>query len=147
MARIIVRPQGLISPSSQIIGVGAGGFRDEFTGSSLNTDIWLPYDRDGDRVNGDPNVVRPDHIIVSGGQCGILNTYSAGAYVGTDAFEADITRDYASGQMATRGSWLYGDFEASIRTAGGAGTGALFWMLGDAWKPLISSPRRASCYS
>lgn len=116
---------------------------DTFNGSSVDTSIWTVYNRDGDRVNGDVNVVRPQNAVVSGGALGILVQYSSGAYPGYDSADnTTITRDYASAQIASKQSWLYGTFDARIKTAGGAGVGPLFWMLGDGWK--ASQPTTAN---
>jgi beta-glucanase (GH16 family) len=109
---------------------------DDFLGSSVDNSKWNVYNRDGDRINGDPNVVRPGNVTVSGGNLNILSSFSSGAYVGHTSEDPtnDITRDYACAQLASRQSWLYGTFDARVMTAGGVGTGPLFWMLGDGWK-------------
>ena len=50
-------------------------------------------------------------------------------YTGTD----NVTRDYTSARMLTRGkwSWTYGRIEASIKIPRGQGIWPAFWMLGD----------------
>ncbi len=112
----------------------ARNFFDDFPGSAIDTSKWTVYDRDGDDVNGDVNVVRPANATLSGGNLNILAEYIAGGVTGSDTTSGDATRYYATAQLATKKSWRYGRFEARVKTAGGAGIGPLFWMLGDGWK-------------
>lgn len=108
---------------------------DDFNGSTLNTNLWNAITRDGDRVNGDANVVRAQNAIVTGGCLEILCEYIAEGVIGTDLLEGDQIRNYASAQVLSRQSFLYGKFEARIQTGGGTGVGPLLWLLADAWKP------------
>jgi beta-glucanase (GH16 family) len=118
-------------------------FFDDFPNSSVDSSKWEVYDRDGDRVNSELNVVRPANAQVSGGILSILAQYSLNAYSGYDAADnTSITRSYATAQIATKQTFLYGTFEARIKAASAAGTWPLFWMLGYGWQ--ASQPTTAN---
>jgi beta-glucanase (GH16 family) len=124
-----------ILASGSRLFVETGEFFDDFSGSSVDATKWTVYDRDGDRANTELNVVRPANVVVSGGSLGILAEYSLDAFSGYDsADDTTITRSYATAQIATKRTFLYGTFDARIKPCGAAGTWPLFWMLGASWQ-------------
>jgi beta-glucanase (GH16 family) len=135
---------GVITQSSHPVTTGAGvAFFDDFTGSTVNLAKWDVYNRDGDRANSELNVVQPANAVVSGGTLAVLAQYSLNGYSGYDSADnTSITRSYATAQIATKQTFLYGTFEARIKAASAAGTWPLFWMLGYGWQ--ASQPTTAN---
>jgi beta-glucanase (GH16 family) len=120
-----------------------GSFFDDFSGSSVDTSKWEVYDRDGDRLNEELNVVRPANAVVSGGTLKIVSEYSLNAFEGYDAADDTTeTRSYATAQIATKQTFLYGTFDARVKADPATGTWPLFWMLGHAWQ--ASQPTTAN---
>lgn len=118
-------------------------FFDDFSGSSVDSSKWEVYDRDGDRANSELNVVRPANAVVSGGKLAIVSEYDLDAFSGYDAEDETFeTRSYATAQIATKQTFLYGIFEARIKADPATGTWPLFWMLGHAWQ--ASQPTTAN---
>jgi beta-glucanase (GH16 family) len=125
---------GRCSGGLQVLNHAGTVFFDDFSGSSVNASKWEVYDRDSDLANSEDNAVRPQNATLSGGVLSILSEYIPAGITAHDSIAGDRTVFYASAQIATKDTFLYGTFDARIKPAGGTGIWPLFWMLGHAWQ-------------
>lgn len=113
-------------------------FRDDFSGTQLDTMKWHPHDMFCGTRNNELQAYIPGQVSVAGGQCRMLAekkdvTY---AYCGQPA----IAKQYASGVVVSIDKFdqKYGYFEASCRSPSGRGLWPAFWLLPyDKWPPEI----------
>jgi len=115
-------------------------FSDEFSGSSLDTQLWRPNRSGGDSVDGPFNpslegaAFSPANVVVRGGDL-VLSLASGSAEVGGETYA------FTSGTVSTQGLAVLedGDYvEARVRVPGGAGLWPAFWAVTDgSWPPEI----------
>jgi beta-glucanase (GH16 family) len=126
---------GVIQISGHPVATGAGvAFFDDFSGTQVDLSKWENYNRDSDLANSELNAVRPQNAIVSGGVLTILHEHIPEGITATDSIAGSRTVYYATAQLATKQTFLYGTFEARVKPGDAAGTWPLVWLLGSGWQ-------------
>jgi beta-glucanase (GH16 family) len=104
-------------------------FEDEFNGNQIDTDKWYTYFGYGIRCQIEGNVVFLDeNVSVNNGMLTLVFNESPGYY---DCEWGNIIyKQYASGMIWSKSSYLFGVFEAEIKIPNGSNFLPAFWLWG-----------------
>ncbi len=104
-------------------------FEDEFNGTQIDQNKWYTYFGYGDRCHGDePQVYLDNNVTVNNGILTLLFKEQPGNY-GTCGGTTKW-RQYSSGMVYSKSTYLYGIFEAEIKIPSGTGYWPAFWLWG-----------------
>lgn len=142
---------GSSSPPMTAAATGLGSvpgniyFRDDFSGSSLDTTTWVAANRQGDPANGpELQCYVPSMVTVTGGELVITSeahTQSCG-----DASNSPTSHAYRSGEiLQVLAPFLYGTITFRVKMANGTGLWPIVWTLGAPWQAAaIATPGDAN---
>ena len=111
---------------------------DDFSGSALDLNQWVPYNRIGDLINNEVNGVTPNNVRVANGSVSGKSLFIDSKFediVIGDSQVAPRLVHYTSGQIASVVEFLYGRVEFRAKMPGGTGCWPDLWMLGYGWHP------------
>ena len=104
-------------------------FEDEFDGTQIDNSKWYTYFGYGDRCHGDePQVYLDNNVSLNNGILTLLFKEQPGNYStcgGTTKW-----RQYSSGMIYSKSTFLYGIYEAEIKIPNGTGYWPAFWLWG-----------------